>query len=50
MYIGMSKNRNKNGMLTLSVFSIITPRPSLQSYTMHARRGGGVIYREYTEC
>ena len=27
----------------------ITPRPSLQSYTMHAGRGG-VIYREYTEC
>ena len=28
----------------------ITPRPSLQSYTMHAGRGGGLIYREYTEC
>ena len=27
----------------------ITPRPSLQSYTMHAGRGG-VIYMEYTEC
>ena len=27
----------------------ISPRPSLQSYTMHAGRGG-VIYREYTEC
>ena len=45
----MKKNRNKNGMLTLCVFPIITPRSSLQSYTMHAGRGG-VIYREYTEC
>ena len=34
-----------------TVYSLyITPRPSLQSYTMHAGRGGGVIYREYTEC
>ena len=30
-------------MLTLCVFPIITPRPSLQSYIMHAGRGG-VIY------
>ena len=42
------EHRNKNGMPTLCVFPIITPRPSLQSYTMHAGRGG-VIYREYTE-
>ena len=27
-------------MLTLCVFPIITPQPSLQSYTMHAERGG----------
>ena len=34
----------------VTVYSLyITPRPSLQSYTMHAERGG-VIYREYTEC
>ena len=29
-----------------TVLPDITPRPSLQSYTMHAGRGG-VIYREY---
>ena len=34
--------------MRLCVFPIITPRLSLQSYIMHAGRGG-VIYREYTE-
>ena len=40
-----------HGMLTLCVFPIVTPRSSLQSYTMHAGRGGVIhVYREYTEC
>ena len=39
---------NKHSVYSLYIL-YITPRPSLQSYTMRAGKGG-VIYREYTEC
>ena len=47
-YVGITgEKRTETRMGCLHcVFPIITPRPSLQSYTMHAGRGG-VIYREY---
>ena len=43
----MKKEQKQEWDANTSVFPIITPRSSLQSYTMHAGRGG-VIYREYT--
>ena len=43
------EKRTETRMRCYNTLCITTPRPSLQSYTMHAGRGG-VIYGEYTEC